>query len=83
MINVDLQQLVQALDAASKRDLEMAAERCVVRGGNKILVEDLLLGLLERPESLLARALQDAEIDAFDLAQALQPRGEHSESRKA
>ena len=37
--------------------------------------------MLERPESLLARALQDAEIDAFDLAQALQPRGEHSESR--
>ena len=81
MINVDLQQLVQALDAASKRDLEMAAERCVVRGGNKILVEDLLLGLIERPESLLARALQDAEIDAGELAQALQPRGEHSESR--
>jgi type VI secretion system protein VasG len=81
MINVDLQQLVQALDAASKRDLEMAAERCVVRGGNKILVEDLLLGLLERPESLLARALQDAELDAGELAQALQPRGEHSESR--
>ncbi|MDH0096661.1 AAA family ATPase, partial [Pseudomonas sp. GD04158] len=81
MINVDLQQLVQALDAASKRDLEMAAERCVVRGGNKILVEDLLLGLLERPESLLARALQDAEIDAGELAQTLQPRGEHSESR--
>jgi type VI secretion system protein VasG len=81
MINVDLQQLVQALDAASKRDLEMAAERCVVRGGNKILVEDLLLGLLERTEGLLARALQDAEIDAGELAQALQPRGEHSESR--
>ena len=50
MINVDLQQLVQALDAQTKNDLETAAERCVVRGGNKILVEDLLLGLLERPE---------------------------------
>ena len=47
MINVDLQQLVQALDAATKHDLETAAERCVVRGGSKILVEDLLLGLLE------------------------------------
>ena len=30
MINVDLQQLVQALDAASKHDLECAAERCVM-----------------------------------------------------
>lgn len=81
MINVDLQQLVQALDAATKYDLECAAERCVVRGGSKILVEDLLLGLLERPESLLSRALQDAEVDASELARALQPRGEHSESR--
>ena len=81
MINVDLQQLVQALDAETKRDLEAAAERCVVRGGSKILVEDLLLGLLERPEGLLVRALQDADIDAGTLGQALQPRGEHSESR--
>ncbi len=81
MINVDLQQLVQALDAETKRDLEGAAERCVVRGGSKILVEDLLLGLLERPDGLLKRALLDAEVDAGALAQALQPRGEHSESR--
>jgi type VI secretion system protein VasG len=81
MINVDLQQLVQALDAETKGDLESAAERCVVRGGSKILVEDLLLGLLERPDGLLSRALQDAEVDAGELARALQPRGEHSESR--
>ncbi|WP_278412298.1 type VI secretion system ATPase TssH [Stutzerimonas kunmingensis] len=81
MINVDLQQLVLALDAETKRDLEGAAERCVVRGGSKILVEDLLLGLLERPNGLLKRALLDAEVDAGALAQALQPRGEHSESR--
>ena len=81
MINVDLQQLVQALDAASKHDLECAAERCVIRGGSKILVEDLLLGLLERPEGLLPRALQDADVETGELARALQPRGEHSESR--
>ena len=47
MINVDLQQLIQALDAETRRDLERSAERCVARGGSKILVEDLLLGLLE------------------------------------
>ncbi|MCQ4309792.1 type VI secretion system ATPase TssH [Pseudomonas stutzeri] len=81
MINVDLQQLVQALDSETKRDLEVAAERCVTRGGSKILVEDVLLGLLERPEGLLARALQDAGIEPGTLAQSLQPRGEHSESR--
>ena len=81
MINVDLQQLVQALDAATRRELEAAAQRCLQRGGSKILVEDLLLGLLERRDGLLARALQDAEVDAGELAATLQPRGEASESR--
>ena len=81
MINVDLQQLIQALNAETRRDLESSAERCVARGGSKILVEDLLLGLLERPQGLLARALQDAEVDAGELSAALQSRGEHSASR--
>src|SRR5690606_41526001 len=81
MINVDLQQLVQALDAASRRDLEAAAERCVGRGGSKILVEDLLLCLLERSTSLLVRALQDAEVDPGELSKALQPHGEHKIGR--
>ncbi len=81
MINVDLQQLIQALDAETRRDLESSAERCVARGGSKILVEDLLLGLLERPQGLLARALQDAEVDVGELSAALQSRVEHSASR--
>ena len=76
MINVDLQQLIQALDADTRRDLEGSAERCS-RGGNKVLVEDLLLGLLERPQGLLARALQDAAVDAGELNAALQA-GRHS-----
>lgn len=80
MINVDLQQLIQALDAESRRDLESAAQRCVARGGSKILVEDLLLALLERPQGLLGRALQEAEIDAGELVAALQLRVENSAS---
>lgn len=81
MINVDLQQLVQALNADTRRDLEASAERCVARGGSKILVEDLLLALLERPRSLLSRALMDAEVDGGELAAALQPKCEDSASR--
>ena len=81
MINVDLQQLIQALDADTRRDLEGSAERCVARGGSKILVEDLLLGLLERAQGLLSRALQDADVDAGELSAALQSRVEHSASR--
>ncbi|WP_122418890.1 type VI secretion system ATPase TssH [Pseudomonas viridiflava] len=81
MSNVDLQQLIQALDAETRRDLESSAERCVARGGSKILVEDLLLELLERPQGLLVRALQDAEVDAGELSASLQSRVEHSASR--
>ncbi len=50
MINVDLQQLIQALDAETRSDLERSAEQCVARGADKVLVEDLMLGLLERPQ---------------------------------
>ncbi|MDF7796612.1 type VI secretion system ATPase TssH [Pseudomonas syringae] len=81
MSNVDLQQLIQALDAETRRDLESSAERCVARGGSKILVEDLLLELLERPQGLLSRALQDAAVDAGELSASLQSRVEHSASR--
>jgi type VI secretion system protein VasG len=81
MINIDLQQLVQALDAETRNDLEHSAERCVARGGGQVLVEDLLLGLLEQPHGLLARALQDADIDTAELSATLQPRSERSTSR--
>lgn len=73
MINVDLQQLVNALDAATRSDLEGTAERCVARGGSKIVVEDLLLALLERPSGMLTAALADAGVDAAELTAALQP----------
>jgi len=81
MSNVNLQQLIQALDAESRRDLEHAAERCVGRGGSKVLVEDLLLCLLERPQGLLSRALQDAGVEAGELGAVLQMRIENSASR--
>ncbi|NHN77120.1 type VI secretion system ATPase TssH [Azotobacter chroococcum] len=81
MINVDLQQLVQALDADTRRDLEGAAGRCVARGGSQVLVEDLLLGLLERPDGLLGRALEDAGIEPGELARVLEPRREAGASR--
>ncbi|NUT75837.1 type VI secretion system ATPase TssH [Pseudomonas sp. C1C7] len=81
MSNVDLQQLIKALDAETRRDLERSAERCVARGGYKVLVEDMLLGLLERPQGLLSQALQDAQVDAGELSATLQSQVEHSASR--
>ncbi|MBD8577096.1 type VI secretion system ATPase TssH [Pseudomonas syringae] len=73
MINLDLQKLIQALDADTRRDLESCAERCVLRGASQVLVEDLLLCLLERPAGLLERSLRDAEVDPEQLRIALQP----------
>jgi type VI secretion system protein VasG len=81
MINVDLQHLVQALDADCKAELERSAERCIRRAGQKILVEDLLLGLLERPQGMLVRALQDAAIEPGELERALHATSGQSESR--
>jgi type VI secretion system protein VasG len=81
MNTLHLQQLIQALGAESRRDLEHAAERCVARGGSKVLIEDLLLCLLERPQGLLGRALQDAGMDAGELSATLQMKSEDSASR--
>ena len=81
MMNVDLQQLIQTLTAQARRDLERSAERCVIRGGREVLVEDLLLSLLEHPDGLLVRALVDAGVEAGELQAILQPKGEGSASR--
>ena len=82
MIDVNLQQLVQALDSRGRGQLEAAAERCIGRAGSKILPEDLLLVLLDgEADSLLQRALNDAGADSAELVSLLQPRGELGESR--
>lgn len=81
MINVDLQQLIRTLTAQARRDLEHASERCVMRGGREVLVEDLLLALLEHPDGVLAKALADAEVQRGELHAVLQPRSEQSATR--
>lgn len=62
MINIDLQQLIQALDAQTRKELEKAAEGCVVRGGSKVLIEDMLLSMLATPESLLNKAIDHKDL---------------------
>ncbi|OIN51807.1 ClpV1 family T6SS ATPase [Pseudomonas azotoformans] len=81
MMNMDLQQLIQALTNQTRRDLEHSAQRCVTRGGREVLVEDLLLTLLEHHDGLLVRALNDAGIEVAELQATLQPKGEASASR--
>lgn len=81
MMNVDLQQLIRVLTTHTRRDLERAAERCVTRGGTQVLVEDMLLALLEHPQGLLVRALQDAGVEQGELQATLQPRVGQGTSR--
>ena len=81
MINLDIQKLVQALDTTSRRDLESAAENCLLRSASKVQLEDLLLVLFDRPDSLLSKALQDAQVDGDAFRQLLQPRGSGDGSR--
>lgn len=81
MINIDLQQLIQALDTQTRKDLEKAAEACVVRGGNKVLIEDMLLSMLGTPDSLINKAVQDAGIELGELLSVLQLRAESHETQ--
>lgn len=73
MLTLDLQHLINSLAAATRQDLEQAAQRCVRRGGRQILIEDLLAVLLESGDGLLTRALKAAGIDPADFVAALQP----------
>lgn len=81
MIDVDLQQLVKALDAPTRNELEGAAGRCVSRGSSQILVEDMLPGLLERPDGMLMRALSDADVSTAEFAGLILVPVEHSTNR--
>lgn len=81
MMTLDIQKLVQALDSRSRQDLEAAAERCLLRRADKVQIEDLLLVLLERPDSLLSKALLDAEVDIDGFRELLQPCGGGDGSR--
>ncbi len=81
MMNVDLQQLIQTLTAQTRADLERSAQRCVLRAGREVLVEDLLLALLEHDQGLLARAVVDAGIEVAHLQATLAPASDTGASR--
>lgn len=72
MLNADLHQLVSALDKPARQALERAAERCVARGGNEILVEDVLLCLVNNEQSFLNASLRQFNLSAAALVKSLQ-----------
>lgn len=71
MLHADLHQLVLSLDRPARQALEQAAERCVARGGNEILVEDLLLCLAENEHSFLNAALRQFDVSRAALLKTL------------
>ena len=41
-MKLELKEMINSLDINTKRYLEQAAQRCISRGGNEILIEDIL-----------------------------------------
>jgi type VI secretion system protein VasG len=82
-MKLELKRLVEALDAPAKRHLQEAAQRCIARGGEEILIEDLLFVLLEAKETLFNALLAQYGIASEKMLKALQSgvRVQCSESR--
>jgi len=71
-MKLDLKKLVETLDLNSKQNLQNAAQRCIVRGGGEILIEDLLFVLLENEYSVLNALLKQYTIASETMLKVLQ-----------
>lgn len=72
MLNVELQQLIKALDKESHLALEQAAQLCVSRGGHEVLCEDFILAILNNEQSFWNKACMQFEINREALIKTLQ-----------
>jgi type VI secretion system protein VasG len=70
-MKLELKQLIEALDAQTKSNLEYSAQRCISRGGNEILMEDLLYVMLEKEESLFNKLLKQYTISYQEMHKAI------------
>lgn len=71
-MKIELKDLIETLDQNTKKYLELAAQRCIQRGGNEILIEDILFMMLEKESSVFRAVLQQYEIDYQDLINTIQ-----------
>jgi len=62
-MKLELKTLINALDATTRRFVELSAQRSIQRNGLEILVEDLFYVLLEDKESVLSKLLEQYEIE--------------------
>jgi len=71
-MKLELPKLIEKMDVLTKSDLENAGYRCVTRGGNEVLMEDLLYVMLENAQSVLNAVLTQYDISAQKMQEALE-----------
>ena len=71
-MKLELSKLIEKMDPLSKSDLENAGYRCVARGGNEVLIEDVLYVMLESGTSVLNALLDQYDIDPKKMQEALE-----------
>ena len=71
-MKLELKELINSLDAISKRYIELSAQRCIQRGGSEILIEDVLYNFLENDNSIFRTVLLHYKIDFQEVFNAVQ-----------
>lgn len=71
-MKLELKEIINSLDINTKKYLEQAAQRCISRGGNEILIEDILYSMLENNSSIFNTVLAHYEIDNQEVFNTLQ-----------
>jgi len=71
-MKLELKELISSLDINTKKYLEEAAQRCIQRGGNEIIIEDILYAMLENDSSIFNTLLAHYKIDAQEVFNTIQ-----------
>ncbi|QKF81487.1 type VI secretion system ATPase TssH [Halarcobacter ebronensis] len=71
-MKLELKDLINSLDLNTKRYLEDSAQRCVQRGGNEIIIEDVLYSMLENELSVFRAVLEQYKIDPQEVFNSVQ-----------
>ncbi len=82
-MKIELKKLIDNLDSTAKSYLENAVGHTISRGGSEILIEDLLYVMLKNENSIFSKLLQQYDIDAEKMEDALTggvKQGSYSES---
>ena len=70
-MKLELKELINTLDSTVKVQLEQAAQRCIIRGGNEILIEDIFFVMCEQEDILFLSLLLQYNIKLEDMKKSL------------